>query len=620
MRRNAQQVNMTDSNNTPAPDDLKSWGLTRSTKVVLVVDLVESVRLMENDEALTIRRWQSFLRRVTDDVLPQTRGRLVKSMGDGLMAEFTDARRAVVAALALHDAADAVQREVLPVRSVNAPFLLRAGAHSAEVFADAHDIYGAGVNLAARLTAIAQPGGTVATSNVRDELDEGLDVDWVDLGPCFLKHVAQPVRVWRLQKPNGALAARMRPEPPPSPADAPVRRIAVAPFQAKGGTAPSDALDACIGLLIAERLRAFLGQMPFVQVTDGASLMPFANREQSVVQIAQLTGAQVVVQGSFAREGERLTVDVSVWNGADENQIWQAEHSGQVAELTRGDGAVVHELASGVWSALSEDSSSLSPDAPLPQLSSFALMHAGMRATHLSLQQSFLLGERMLGEVVHRHPSHAAPKAWLAKWHAIRFNRGLAREPDAERLRVVQLAREAHETNTDDAFAATVHGLALGFFKQDFGGAREQFTRALRKEPSQSMAWLFLGTLNSWTGRGQEAQVAATQALALNPIGPLRYYYFGHAASAALANGDHATALQWADISLRSNALHASSYRVKAIALVHLSRAEEARAVVRQLLIQEPSLTGKRFLERYPGRNDAHAQNYVRALKEAGLP
>jgi len=192
-------------------------GLFRQETVVLLVDLVESVRLMHEHEASAVRRWADFVRIVTVEILPRHHGILVKSLGDGLLARFETVPDAVNAAAEMH--------RILAERNVGIPedqhFFLRAAVNSAMAWSDGIDIYGTGINLAARLATLAGPGETIASSSAqeqltaalvtlanpgetigsaaaRDELTHGVDASCEDLGECILKHFDKPIRAFRV--------------------------------------------------------------------------------------------------------------------------------------------------------------------------------------------------------------------------------------------------------------------------------------------------------------------------------------------------------------------------------------------------------------------------------------
>src|SRR5678815_4668731 len=157
--------------------------LHRERRAVLVADLVESVRLIAEDEEDAVRRWTAFLGDITSHVLAQHGGRLVKSLGDGLLLEFSTASRAVECALAMRNGIGRQNRQAPAHRAMQ----LRFGLHVADIVVDSLDIYGAGVNLAARLATLGRPSDIVVSAEARDQFVPGLDPELDDMGECFLK-------------------------------------------------------------------------------------------------------------------------------------------------------------------------------------------------------------------------------------------------------------------------------------------------------------------------------------------------------------------------------------------------------------------------------------------------
>ena len=235
----------------------------QTTATLLIIDVVESVRLMEANEQDAVRRWRNLVQLVVRDVLPQYNGRLLKSLGDGLMLEFATPRPAVHAALHIQQLCHAAHHGVPPQQRVH----LRAGIHTAQYVTDAHDIYGADVNLAVRLTTLAGPGEIIVSAPVRDQLTPVLDGDIEDLGDCYMKHLVAPVRAYRV----GSAGAAPIIEPGSSrPLD--LRpTIAVIPFAARGAE-PGHAL---IGEAVADELIAALSKTAELHVISRLSTTAF---------------------------------------------------------------------------------------------------------------------------------------------------------------------------------------------------------------------------------------------------------------------------------------------------------------------------------------------------------
>ncbi|TFZ07108.1 adenylate/guanylate cyclase domain-containing protein [Ramlibacter henchirensis] len=167
---------------------------TRRTRIIMVLDVVESVRLMERDEPGFIRRWQRFVREARD-AMQAFSGRIHKSTGDGLMLEFANAEDAIAAAFVLLRISDAGNQGCGEEDRIR----LRIAAHVARFVADEYDIYGRGVNLTSRLLGIAKPGEVCITAALRELLEENARRQLEDSGTHQLRHVREPVQVYRVQ-------------------------------------------------------------------------------------------------------------------------------------------------------------------------------------------------------------------------------------------------------------------------------------------------------------------------------------------------------------------------------------------------------------------------------------
>ena len=213
----------------------------RATRAVLFVDIVESVRLIENDEEGVVSRWLSFVEQVKTQLLPSCNGRLVKSLGDGLLLEFGEVRSAVSAAFAIQHLSNRENLAFSPDRQI----LLRIGIEVSDIIIEKDDVYGHGVNLAARLMTLAGPGEIVISAQARDDLTPVLDADVEDLGDCYVRHFDQPIRAYRIGPPGPRpVIERSAPLGELAPA------IAVVPFSPRIVAADQDVL----GEVIAEEI------------------------------------------------------------------------------------------------------------------------------------------------------------------------------------------------------------------------------------------------------------------------------------------------------------------------------------------------------------------------------
>ena len=241
-----------------APDAPAPHSLRRHPTAILVMDLVESVRLMEVREAELVRSWLAFIHHARLQVLPRHGGRLVKSLGDGFMAEFPSAAGAAEAALELHRYFDDANRELAPDQRRH----LRAGLNLSEVYADELDIYGRGANRASRVAALAGPGETMVTADFAQALRPPGGFPLADMGECYLKHVSRPVRVLRL----GGAGVRPVLHPDDS-AQAFLPRVAVLPVRTTSRSADGEAAAE----LLTDHLAQVLSRQPQLRVLSRLS-------------------------------------------------------------------------------------------------------------------------------------------------------------------------------------------------------------------------------------------------------------------------------------------------------------------------------------------------------------
>jgi len=586
--------------------------LERHTQALLFADVVESVRLMELDEAGHVARWRAFMHVLRSEVLPHHGGRLLKSMGDGLIAAFPQARDAVRAAFALHE----------PLARINAGvdepqrIALRAAAHLTDYMADENDVYGAGINLTARLTGFAGPHDLVATAAFKDRLTPGLDAEVEDLGDCYLKHLREPVRCFRLApvglagtaRPLAAVRVDYRPT------------IAVLPFV----LSTSQAGEELLGEILADRLIASLAISPDLRVisrlsTQAAWAHAGAAGSQSLLQHL---GASYLLHGRCHSRGASLSVYAELVDAATGHVFWADTQQGRSDELFDAQGALVPALIAQVSRALLSHELQRARAQSMPSLQSYTLLLSAIALMHRHQLSDFERAREMLEHLVERDRRSALPHAWLAKWHVLRVQQGWS--PDVERE--AQLARShsarAIDNDPDNGLAWTIDGFILTNLMGRIDEADRSYLQALRANPNESLAWLLKGMKSAFVGDGAPAVEDMARAVALSPLDPLRYFYDSLSASGLIAAGRYDESIQAAQRSLRHNRLHTSTYRALAIAQSLSGRTSDAQATVRQLLELDPQFTVARFEQRFPGR--AQAPEYARklgaALRAAGAP
>jgi class 3 adenylate cyclase/TolB-like protein/Tfp pilus assembly protein PilF len=595
----------------PAPDSIDALvghaaGRRRGT--IVVVDVVESVRLMEQDEAGAVARWQALAEAIVHGVLPGTGGRLVKSLGDGMMLDFPDTRRAVAAAFAIQQACSEVNGGVADPRR---RMWVRIGAHVGEHLVDARDVYGHSVNLAARLTTVAGPGEIVVSAEVRDQVTDTLDAQIEDLGDCWLKHVSEPVRVYRLGPPG--------PEPTVEPAaEAHALRptVAVIPFAARACHAD----EAVLGEIIADEVIGALSRSTDVDVISRLTTSALRGLETSPALLAERLGATYVLYGHYRVSGARVIVAAELCHARSAKVVWSDTLRASTASVIWGEAPLFEHLVDAVRSALVATALQRVQTQALPTLESFNLLMAAIALMHRQSPSDYERARRALELVIDRAPRQAIPRAWLAKWHVLRLMQGWTYDPAEDAQAALDATRHALDLDPECSLALAIDGLVQTHFTKRLDIARQRFEGALAANPNDSLAWLLKGMLHAFRGEGRDALHDSRRALKLSPLDPLKYYYDSLAASAAVAGGEPARAIELAQRSLKANRRHTSTLRALAIAQWQVGRHEDARVSIAELRRLEPELTVSMWRVRSPSAGFPICDDWASVLSAAGLP
>ncbi len=578
---------------------------------VLIVDLVESVRLIQSHEASVVRVWRRFIAEVQAHLVVAPGSRLVKHLGDGMLLRFDAVPDALHAAFQCHDLLSRLAANMPP----DAAMHLRCGIHAGLALEDERDIYGHTVNLAARLNALALPGQVVLSSEACDEIVPGLHADVEDLGPCWLKHLDTPVRAWRARPlPQLAPAMSPRPAPPPSAAGTPLKpRVAVLDLLA----GPEHAVW---GALVADELASQLSLQPDIDLLSRLSTRQrpmTAGREQAWLQALR---ADFVLGGSCHVVGERVVARLELMTVATGAELWSRRVGVSQAGLLAEPSNQLGELAQQALRALESHMARRAISQPIPSLESYALLLGGVKLMHRPTQEQFRRSGELLTAVVDRAARHPDPHAWLARWHLLQAFQGWSEDPGRSNSQAHHYARQALDLDSACSLALTVVGMVQTYGFRQLDEGERYYRLAVDSNPNDALAWIHKAALHAFKGEGETAWADAQQALALAPLHPHQFYFDTLAASAALSAGEYAQAISLAHRSRRANAGHASTWRVLALAEALSDNLPAARAHVRQMLMLEPGFTVSQFLARAPGAQYPIGRRFADLLRLAGVP
>lgn len=597
------------SHGEPAPSPEVPPLPLMQNKVVLVMDLVESVRLMASNEASVVHHWHGFLQHAREEVLPQHGGRLVKSLGDGILVEFDEPSRAVKATLRLHRYFDDANRG----RDDDHKFWLRAGLNATHLYIDDHDVFGHGVNLAARVAGLAGPGETVITANVHDALVDGVDGDMEDMGECYLKHWPEPVRTWTLSPPSGTGVLLKPPAPAARPDDFRAT-IAVLPFVSRSN-APEHFV---IGDLLADGVIVQLSRSQHLRVISRLSTAVLRGRDDVNQTASQQLDAHFVLSGSYVTLGERVLVTAQLTDTRHNEVIWADRLTGDVMDVVQQESELINALASTCADQLLHSEVQRTLTQALPRLDSSALMLGAIKLMHRSTRRDLERSQQLLEALVDRHKRSVAPWAWLAKWHIMQVMQGLAPEPHEAFQRAIDIADRALDLEPESALALSVRGHAMCHLGKDIPGSCLVLQEATHINPNDPMAWLYSSVWSTMWGDGNKAVKEAESALALSPLDPLRYYFEMSLGGCYAAVGEWSRSIQVCKSSLRANRYQLPTLRCLLLAEYETGSLDDAKRSLSSILELDPGFSLSRYLS--TGPTNLLRQRIGFALERLGAP
>jgi len=563
---------------------------------------------MGADESGTLRRWMSALQHVLQPAAERHRGTIVKTMGDGVLVEFPSVFDAV-------EWAEEVQR-VLRTPDPTAvagesPLSMRVAVHVGDVMVTPGDIYGDGVNVAARLLEHADPGSIVISEVAYALLRGAVGSRARDLGFLSLKNIEHPVRAFSLDADTIAAPAPMR------IASAMLPSIAVLPLQNLGG----DASDDYFADGIVEDIIVSLGGLKELLVISRGSTLMYRGRLADPREVARTLGVRYVLAGSVRRSARQIRVAVHLSHADSGTSLWSERLEVSPDELFDAQDRIVNSIVSGI--APSVRSAEL-VGAMRRRPESFSAYDCTLKALDILHQlkaETFVEARQLLERAMAEDPKFAMPAAWAARWHSINVGQGWSTDPGGDAARAVEFASRAIELDRKNALALATYGHLKSFLSHDSATALIYLDRAIECAPNCALAWLLRSGTLSYVGDGAGAVQHAEHALRLSPFDHDSVYFYTFLNLAHYADGGFANAVKWGRMATSINASYTANLRLLAAAHAGAGELEEARAIARRLMTLEPKFSLSAYAAtRQPFRHAALAERYMAHLRQAELP
>jgi adenylate cyclase len=542
---------------------------TRRLAAILAADVAGYSRLIGADEGGTLERLKALRRELLDPKIGEHKGRLVKTTGDGLLVEFgsvVDALRCAVE----------VQHETTG-RNVGVPpdnrIELRIGVNVGDILVEDGDIFGDGVNVAARLEGLAEPGGICVSARVQEDAAGRLDLVFEDIGDQQLKNIARPVRAYRVV--TAARPAMPRPGSDPPLPDKP--SIAVLPFANMSG----DREQEYFADGMVEEIITALSRIRWLFVIARNSSFTYKGQSVDVKQVGRELGVRYVLEGSVRKARGRVRITAQLIDATSGAHLWADRFDGSLEEVFDLQDKVASSVAGVIEPALQAAETARSVGRPTSDLTAYDVY---LRAIPIVFSAAEQIPEalRLLDQAISRDPNYGPALAWAAVCCHRLVVDGRSEDRQADRLKGSDYARRALKVAGDDPGVLANAAVALTSFGEDIGAMTALVDRALTLNPNFARGWAISGTLRLWAGQPDIAIEHAEAALRLSPRARVgtSLLTIGVAHFASRRFDQAAPKLL---VAIQDDPSNPHAYRFLAACYAHMGRLDEAREIVARL-------------------------------------
>jgi adenylate cyclase len=577
--------------------------MERRLAAIFAADVVGYSRLVGADEEGTFARLQAHRRELIEPKIAEHQGRIVKTTGDGVLAEFASPVKAVRCAIDVqHGMAD---------RNAGVPheqrIEFRIGINLGDVIVEDGDIYGDGVNVAARLEGIAEPGAVYISRTVRDFVDGTAEIVLEDLGERQLKNIARPVQVFRIAGPTPVAGAA-----PASPAVPHKPSIAVLPFMNMSGDAEQEYFSDGI----TEDLITDLSKISALFVIARNSSFAYKGRSVKVQEIGRDLGVRFVLEGSTRKAGNRVRITAQLIDAGSGGHVWAERFDRELTDIFAAQDEVVEKIVGALAVKLTQNEAQRLHRRATANVEAYETWLRARELLSGSTRDSVLRAKSMYRRAIEIDPNFAAPHAGLALAALSEYVSDWAADPAQALDETERWARRAVELNDQEPVSHMALGSVL-LWRRDHAGALAEFRRMIELDPNFAQGHSATGLALMYAGRAEEALEAFALAMRLDPHYPGIVLHF--LAQAHFSLGHYEPAAQRLRERIARTPGTDSSRMLLASCYGHLGRMEEARRVWAEMLKINPDFSLEQRARVLPYKDPRDFQRIADGLAKAGL-
>ena len=574
----------------------------RRLTAILAADVAGYSRLTGVDEEGTHFRLREHLRALVDPRIAEHRGRIVKTTGDGVLVEFGSVVDALHCALNVQRGMAERNRDLPPDERIE----FRIGINVGDIILDSGDIFGDGVNVAARLEGLAEPGGICLSDDAQRQLRGKLDIAFEDAGEHRLKNIAWPVRIYRV-RPGGAAA---KPRPALALPDKP--SIAVLPFQNLSG----DPEQEYFADGMVEDIITALSRFRNLFVISRNSSFTYKGHAVDVKQFGRELGVRYVLEGSVRKAANRVRITAQLIDAATGAHLWADRFDGALENIFELQDRVTESVVGAIAPKLEQTEIERAKRKPTDSLDAYDYYLRGQASIHPWTREGHEEALRLFYRAIELDPGFASAYG-MAAWCRLQSKvRGWMHDRAQQIAETARLARRAAELGKDDAVALSAAGFALAYVVRDMAAGVTFIDRAVALNPNIAWAWLYSGWARVWLGQPDAAIEHFEHAMRLSPLDPLIADVQAATAHAHFFAGRYEEAASWAAMALDARAAQYIVAAANALA----GHMEEAEKIVARLRQRDPGLRISTLRETLGPYRPEDLAKYEEGLRKAGMP
>ena len=593
----------------------------RRLAAIVAADVVGYSRLMGRDESGTLARLREHRQQRLEPTLARHGGRLVKLTGDGALAEFPSAVDALGAAIEFQQAMAEANRDQSEVTAI----VFRIGLHLGDLIVDGDDLYGDGVNVAARLEAEALPGGIVVSRTVHEAVSGRLKATFEDLGSLTLKNIERPMQAfgvkweaadWRGSAPMAPAPTTVAPRAADMPLSLPDKpSIAVLPFQNMSGDPEQEYF---VDGLVEDIITA-LSRFKSVFVIARNSSFTYKGKAVDIKQVGRELGVRYVLEGSVRKAGSRVRITGQLIDSETGAHIWAERYDGDSADVFELQDKVTLDVVGAITPRLEQAEIERSSRVPTENLRAYDYYLRGTAQFYKGGREDCRESLQLFNHAIALDPNFAAAYGMAVRCHAFIKSNSWQVDSAREDAETERLARQAVVLARDDATVLAWAAWGLAMVVRDLDSAASLIAKALTLNPNLAMAWAASAWVNVWLGKAELAIEQFPRAIRLSPLNPNMVMIVNGTAHAFYMAGRYEDALAVAGVPQEPPLI--PLVRIAAASAALAGRHEDARKFLAQYAKSDPTRRISNLdAVMGPYRRHEDLDHYKKGLRLAGLP